>query len=772
MKTNTKPFWWRYLLLILATLYLIPEAIFNSQLVSLVGLGTPDAKDLEHLEIYGRAVSGVGVSLLLADFLPKPWVAKFGRGMISLAVLLCLVWPVVFYGQKYVIEKTLIEPSTAEQRQFATYSATLRDALAMNTIKVNGLDYDSADLKSSENLTFLALFGGLLYSDAALSNNIEQDKRKIIAAFVQKKAYQDFDKHYHDYSQLYDELVEKYKSYAKGSKKYNHTLATIDEREQGYWQQVEQEINNGWGQYQKAQKAHIAKASARAQKYGPKIYDYHKRINKCSDRYDKSSEKDRRNRCYERANADYRSDILKAGLGYIEPDYWLIVEEISATENAAGSILMGVLTGGVYTALQAASLATGGDGGLKDKRYKYTDDPDHYQVRFLQHPNFHTMFEKETGYPFTIDDLMVFRSHETTAKKLRSHFKSKGLKLPDNWSIAQRSTFAAAVHTKVTAQANASWRQEMAQRKLSLEPNLSWVQFQLEPQIQARIADRMGELYVKGIRADWNKKNFKEHVLDPNVAKRADRYMAMLTGSQGKFADGGEYAQYGKQALRSVIIPPISMSLSLFLICLTFSKLPLKLWQLIMPTQTKQGFSIIALLNKLLMPAIILIVPVMFVSNSFTKDTQSPVNYFLEKVDESSNPVFSYAIRWTLHAQPLLHPLGLKFEEHFHLYQQFSPLSHALAKVDILRHDATNLSAKQQQKRNYVVAQKTKLTVQSNAANFTVRIMNIGPKYKQGMILKSGSYDIQVSAPGYKTYRRWHQLDAGEQNLNIALTRQ
>ncbi|MFM9785635.1 hypothetical protein, partial [Streptomyces scabiei] len=62
----------------------------------------------------------------------------------------------------------------------------------------------------------------------------------------------------------------------------------------------------------------------------------------------------------------------------------------------------------------------------------------------------------------------------------------------------------------------------------------------------------MGELYVKGIRADWNKKNFKEHVLDPNVAKRADRYMAMLTGSQGKFADGGEYAQYGKQALRSV----------------------------------------------------------------------------------------------------------------------------------------------------------------------------------------------------------------------------
>ena len=766
-----KPFWWRCLLLVLATLYLLPEAIFNAQLVSLVGLGTPSAEDLEHLEIYGRAVSGVGVALLLADFLPKAMVAKVGRGLISFIALLCLVWPVVFFGQKYVIEKTLIEPSTAEQRQFATYSAALRDALAINSIKVNDLDYNPEQLHTSENLTFLALFGGLLYSDAALSDNLEQDKRKIIAAFVQKKAYQDFDKHYKNYSQLYDELVVKYKAYADGSKKYNNTLAGIGEREQGYWQQVEQEINSGWSKYQQAQKAHIAKASARAQKYGPKIYDYHHSIAKCRERYDKSSEKDRRNRCYEREAADYRSTILKAGIGYIEPDYWLIEEEISAAENAAGTILMGVLTGGVYTALQAASLATGGDGGLKDKRYKYTDDPDHYQLRFLQHPNFHKMFVSETGYPFTVENLVAFRTHETTQNKLRAHFASKGLQLESNWNVNQRQAFANAVATKVTNEANAQWQSEMRKRGMSLEPNLSWVAFQLHPQIQAKIADRMGDLYVKNIRADWNKKNFKDKVLDPNIAKRTDKYLAMLNSSEGKFADGGEYAEYGKQALRSVIIPPISMSLSLFLICLTFSKLPLKLWQLIKPQQEKQPTTAVSVLQKLIMPALILIVPVMFVHNTFTEDDQSPVNYFLDKVDESSNPVFSYAIRWTLHAQPLLHPLGLEFEEKLHIYESFSPVSHALAKVDILRHGDANLSAEQQQRRQYMVEQKTKLTISTNAANATIRIMNIGPKYRPGMTLKTGAYDIQVSAPGYKTYRRWHQVDAGEQTLTIDLSK-
>ncbi|MBQ4832090.1 carboxypeptidase regulatory-like domain-containing protein [Pseudoalteromonas sp. MMG010] len=766
-----KPFWWRCLLLVLATLYLLPEAIFNAQLVSLVGLGTPSAIDLEHLEIYGRAVSGVGVALLLADFLPKTMVAKFGRGIFSLIALLCLVWPVIFFGQKYVIEKALIEPSTSEQRQFATYSAALRDALAINSIKVNGLDYNPAQLHSSENLTFLALFGGLLYSDAALSDNLEQDKRKIIAAFVQKKAYQDFDKHYKNYSQLYDELVVKYKAYANGSKKYNNALASIAEREQGYWQQVEQEVNSGWGKYQQAQKAHIAKASARAQKYGPKIYDYHKSIAKCRERYDKSSEKDRRNRCYEREAADYRSTILKAGIGYIEPDYWLIVENISSTENAANSLLMGVLTGGIYTALQAASLATGGDGGIKDKRYKYTSDPDHYQLRFLQHPNFQKMFVSETGYPFTIENLMTFRSHKTTQNKLRAHFASKGLTLKSDWNINQRQVFAQAVSAKVTKEANLQWQNEMRKRGMNLKPNLSWIEFQLHPQIQAKIAERMGDLYVKNIRADLNKKNFKNQVLDPNIQKRTDKYLAMLNSSQGKFADGGEYAQYGKQALRSVIIPPISMSLSLFLICLTFSKLPLKLWQLIKPPQEKQSTTVVSVLQKLIMPAIILIAPVLFIHNTFTEDKQSPVNYFLDKVDESSNPVFSYAIRWTLHAQPMLHPLGLMFEEKLHIYENFTPISHALAKIDILRHGNTTISKEQQAKRQYLVEQKTKLTINTATPNTTIRIMNIGPKYRPGMTLKVGSYDIQISAPGYKTYRRWHQLDSGEQTLSINLNK-
>lgn len=47
------------------------------------------------------------------------------------------------------------------------------------------------------------------------------------------------------------------------------------------------------------------------------------------------------------------------------------------------------------------------------------------------------------------------------------------------------------------------------------------------------------------------------------------------------------------------------------------------------------------------------------------------------------------------------------------------------------------------------------LTVDASPASARVRVMNIGPAYQPGMELEPGSYDIEVSAPGYETQRRW-----------------
>ncbi len=85
----------------------------------------------------------------------------------------------------------------------------------------------------------------------------------------------------------------------------------------------------------------MAKAGARAQEYGPKIFAYHEDTNRCQERYKKSSQKERRYQCIERENARYKTMISKAGLGYIDPNYWLIVEDISTGENLLSSAFSG-----------------------------------------------------------------------------------------------------------------------------------------------------------------------------------------------------------------------------------------------------------------------------------------------------------------------------------------------------------------------------------------------------------------------------------------------
>lgn len=764
MQLKSRP--WRLFLLVVSALYLVPEAIFNAQLVSLIGLGTPEPLAMEHLEIYGRTVSGIGVTLLLADLLPARFFKTPLKGAVSMLVLTSCIWPSVFFGQKLLIERWLIQPSSAEQRQYAAYSAALRDALAINAVEVQGLDYDTAATGSSENLTFLALFGGLAYSDHNLAKNLDAYKHDIIGNFVQKQAYRDFDQHYQDFSELYKELSAHYQQYAQGSNRYNQALAQTPARQAQYWQSLEQEVNQGWSRYQQAQKAHIAKASARAQEYGPKIYRYFEDRADCKKRYDKA---ERRNRCYTKQDANYKAMINKAGIGNVDANYWLIVEDVSTTENITNTVLTGVLTGGLTTALQALNWATGGDGGFKDKRYKYTDSPDHYQQRFLAHPNFQALFSKETGYPFDIANLAAFRSHPHTQVKLRRAIKAKGLDLPASWTINDKPLFDRTVAAKVKAEADQRWQQEMAARGLSLPINLSWDAFQQHPQIQARIADRMGDLYVKGVRADWNRANFKRHVLDPNIERRTQHYLAMLAESQKEFADGGRFADAGKQALRSVVIPPISMSLSLFLICMTFIKLPFKALQLARPagesaaSKAKAPWQRWASLGAaLLPPLLVLALPVLLVQNRYTQAPNSAVNYFLTKVEESSNLAFSYALRWTLHAQPLLHPLGRSLEAHMGIYRAFAPLAHGLAAIDLQPDEWAKVQKP--------VLKDVALTINTNAAKAQVRIMNISPRFEQGMHLKPGNYDIQVTAPGYRPYRQWHILPAGEQALAITLS--
>ncbi len=57
---------------------------------------------------------------------------------------------------------------------------------------------------------------------------------------------------------------------------------------------------------------------------------------------------------------------------------------------------------------------------------------------------------------------------------------------------------------------------------------------------------------------------------------------------------------------------------------------------------------------------------------------------------------------------------------------------------------------------------KGRLYVTTTPSNTRVRILNIGPKFHQGIELHPGDYHVEVAAPGYGRQTRWVKLSAGE----------
>ena len=67
---------------------------------------------------------------------------------------------------------------------------------------------------------------------------------------------------------------------------------------------------------------------------------------------------------------------------------------------------------------------------------------------------------------------------------------------------------------------------------------------------------------------------------------------------------------------------------------------------------------------------------------------------------------------------------------------------------------------------------KSELFVYPEPADARIRILNIDPVFKQGMELKPGRYEVEVSKTGYDTKVQWLELQDGEtKRFNITLSK-
>ncbi len=68
------------------------------------------------------------------------------------------------------------------------------------------------------------------------------------------------------------------------------------------------------------------------------------------------------------------------------------------------------------------------------------------------------------------------------------------------------------------------------------------------------------------------------------------------------------------------------------------------------------------------------------------------------------------------------------------------------------------------------ISREYRLTVHTNPSDALVRIMNIVPLYKPGIVLAPGSYHIEVTRSGYQTSNQWVEIRDTDKTVSITLS--
>jgi hypothetical protein len=170
-------------LIVITLVYLCFELGFNARLLDVVGgNATPD--DVEHIEIYGRSLSGIAAALVALQLMLRRRTPQGGGPSLLRIGFTCLIIAVVVFGSIKMLVDGLVKTRDAEFRRTAYNSVLLQRSLVGGRLALDGLVDDPGIFAQPEGKAFLALFPFLAVSVDRLDDRIKRIKDQLIEAAI------------------------------------------------------------------------------------------------------------------------------------------------------------------------------------------------------------------------------------------------------------------------------------------------------------------------------------------------------------------------------------------------------------------------------------------------------------------------------------------------------------------------------------------------------------------------------------------------------------
>ena len=226
-----------YVLLAFTGVYLLVECAFNARLLDIAG-GKASPEAVEHIEFWGRLISGTALALAVCGSILFPWLHRRGGGPVDYAGLAVLVFvPVVllvFHGEKLLID-TLSERSSTRERKVAALLSLASSQLRQGELLVQGINLNGAALHSPEGKSFVALFSPLVSHLPNAVSIVERELDSLVRQAVTRQLPSVEDFYHGQFAQSFKPLQAQFTIYAQMVETYRENRIELDRRATRGW---------------------------------------------------------------------------------------------------------------------------------------------------------------------------------------------------------------------------------------------------------------------------------------------------------------------------------------------------------------------------------------------------------------------------------------------------------------------------------------------------------------------------------------------------------
>ena len=244
---------WLVALIFVEIAYVLMEFAFNAALLNAASGLVNDDQALHRIEIAGRILSGVGASLLaywmyFRKKIPEESIKAGTFGLIK-SMIICI--PLMYFGQKLVVETLLVDGTSGFQRQYAESLILLKNGLQNGAVTLKNVPFDKNGITDPGDMAFLSVMGSVLMGVPEYANVLFKNEAAVMERLNWMASGDIANKTYPQYSQGSNDLMKGYQDYLTASRDYQVNVGSNQSKILSAWSDIDKETSYGYNRYLK-----------------------------------------------------------------------------------------------------------------------------------------------------------------------------------------------------------------------------------------------------------------------------------------------------------------------------------------------------------------------------------------------------------------------------------------------------------------------------------------------------------------------------------------